>query len=278
LNINTLFPFFLSYFNNAPKMSNLWTASRTNSNNNRSPIPVSANSSVPADPTISTPTPSQSLSARIAASGGLSSNRPTTTTTASIRTNYPTSTQSIPTPLTSPSTSPSPSLPLCAATFFKNQPNHLSILVNPRQKGNPLLSRFSHISFEYGDVSYMPADYEISDTICVLYLSAKYHMLYPNYIIHRMKLVLEAVNTATKSQPAIKSLATAFTTRILILQIDVEDSESIILSINNCCFGYGWTLVCSWSSDESARYIETLKLYEKKTSDSLQEKIDETSD
>lgn len=108
------------------------------------------------------------------------------------------------------------------------------ILVSPRQKGNPLLSHLSHVGWEYGDKS-LPCDYEVSDTICALYLSVKYHLLHGGYIQSRMHSIK------------------GYTVRVLLVHVDVDDSERALLELTRLCFAFGWTMLCCWSPEEMAR-------------------------
>ncbi len=104
----------------------------------------------------------------------------------------------------------------------------------------------------------MVSDYEMNESTCALFFLLKYHMLNPNYL-----------------QSRLNACKRAYTTRVLLVLIDVEDCERLLLEITKHCFAYSWTLVCCSSQEEMARYIETLKLFEKKTSESLQERVDE---
>lgn len=61
-----------------------------------------------------------------------------------------------------------------------------SLLVNPKQKGNPLLKAISNVPWEYDDI--VP-DYQMGKTTCALFLSLRYHNLNPDYIHERLKLL-----------------------------------------------------------------------------------------
>ena len=58
------------------------------------------------------------------------------------------------------------------------------ILVNPKQRGNPLLKAIQTIPWEYDDV--VP-DYVVGASACILFLSLRYHNLNPDYIHARLK-------------------------------------------------------------------------------------------
>ncbi len=51
-------------------------------------------------------------------------------------------------------------------------------------------------------------DYIIGDTICALYLSLRYHLLHPSYLLSR-----------------VSSVRHHYTTRALLLHVDTEDSN-----------------------------------------------------
>ena len=57
------------------------------------------------------------------------------------------------------------------------------LIVNPRQKGNPILKLIRNVSWAYGET---PADYLLSDSACALFLSLRYHQLHPNYLARRL--------------------------------------------------------------------------------------------
>jgi DNA repair protein Rad10 len=130
--------------------------------------------------------------------------------------------------------------------------------VSPRQRGNPVLHHISNVAYEFGPKE-MSADYVCGDTCCALYLSLKYHLLHNNYLAARLQ-----------------GVGTAFTLRVLLLLVDVDDSERPLLELTQLTFAYGWTLVCCWSVEEVARYLETLRAYEKKTAQAIAERVDDS--
>lgn len=79
------------------------------------------------------------------------------------------------------------------------------VLVNPKQRGNPILKSITNIPWEY-DNSVIP-DYVVGATACILYLSLRYHRLNPDYIHSRLK-----------------ELGKRYELRILLVQIDVSVS------------------------------------------------------
>lgn len=81
-----------------------------------------------------------------------------------------------------------------------------SILVNTKQKGNPLLKSINNIPWEF-DESIVP-DYVVGKTACVLFLSIRYHQLKPDYIQERLKM-----------------LGKMYELRILLVQVDTKVSR-----------------------------------------------------
>lgn len=123
-----------------------------------------------------------------------------------------------------------------------------------------MLSHLSNVGWEMAASSAaMAADYVCGETTCALYLSLKYHCLHRSYLQSRMT-----------------SCGSSYTLRVLLLLVDLEDNELPLLEITQQCFAFGWTLLCCWSSEEVARYLETLKAYEKKSSALIQERVEDT--
>lgn len=52
------------------------------------------------------------------------------------------------------------------------------------QRGNPVLKFIKSVPWEYDDI--IP-DYEVGKTICLLFLSLRYHNMNPDYINNRIK-------------------------------------------------------------------------------------------
>ena len=72
----------------------------------------------------------------------------------------------------------------------------------------------------------------------------------------------------------IGELGRAFTLRVLLVLVDTDDNIRSLLELNSFCFLNDFTLILAWSREEAARYIETLKAYEKKSPESIQEKVE----
>ncbi|KAM4731931.1 DNA excision repair protein ERCC-1 [Anableps anableps] len=129
-----------------------------------------------------------------------------------------------------------------------------SIIVSPRQRGNPILKFVRSVPWEFGDV--VP-DYVLGQTTCALFLSLRYHNLNPNYIHDRLK-----------------QLGNAFTLRVLLVQVDVKDPHHALKELARICVMADCTLILAWSPEEAGRYLETYKSYEKKPADLLKEQVE----
>lgn len=129
-----------------------------------------------------------------------------------------------------------------------------SIIVSPRQRGNPILKFVRSVPWEFGEV--VP-DYVLGQTTCALFLSLRYHNLNPNYIHDRLK-----------------QLGQTFTLRVLLVQVDVKDPHNALRELARICIMADCTLILAWSPEEAGRYLETYKSYEKKPADLLKEQVE----
>ncbi|KAH6678500.1 putative mating-type switching protein swi10 [Halenospora varia] len=117
-----------------------------------------------------------------------------------------------------------------------------SILVSPRQKGNPILTNLRSFAWEYSDI---PADYVLGLTTCALFLSLKYHRLHPEYIYNR-----------------IKNLQGKYNLRVLLTMVDIGNHEDSIKELSKTSMVNNVTVILCWSAAEAARYLELYKSYE----------------
>ncbi|KAL3420647.1 DNA excision repair protein ercc-1 [Phlyctema vagabunda] len=117
-----------------------------------------------------------------------------------------------------------------------------SILVSPRQKGNPILANIRNQPWEYSDI---PADYVLGLTTCALFLSLKYHRLHPEYIYNR-----------------IKGLAGKYNLRIILTMVDIGNHEDSLKELSKTSLVNNVTVILCWSAAEAARYLELYKSYE----------------
>ncbi|MCJ1372260.1 ssDNA endonuclease and repair protein rad10 [Loxospora ochrophaea] len=124
-----------------------------------------------------------------------------------------------------------------------------SVLVSPRQKGNPILNNIRSLPWEYSDI---PADYVLGNTTCALFLSLKYHRLHPEYIYSR-----------------IRALAGKYNLRILLTMVDIENHEESLKELSKTSMVNNLTLILCWSAQEAGRYLELYKAYERASPQSI---------
>jgi DNA excision repair protein ERCC-1 len=117
-----------------------------------------------------------------------------------------------------------------------------SILVSPRQKGNPILNGIKSTAWEYSDI---PADYVLGATTCALFLSLKYHRLHPEYIYNR-----------------IRDLKGQYDLRIILTMVDVENHEDSLRELSKTSLVNNVTMLLCWSAQEAGRYLELYKTFE----------------
>ncbi|XP_015116501.1 DNA excision repair protein ERCC-1 [Diachasma alloeum] len=134
------------------------------------------------------------------------------------------------------------------------KPSSLTILVNPKQKGNPLLKFMKNLPWAYSQI--VP-DYVMGPRVCTLFLSLRYHQLNPDYIHDRLKL-----------------LGNAYQLRVLLVQIDIPDPNHQLKNLTRICILADLTLMLAWSAEDAARIIETYKSYENKPPDMIMERPD----
>ena len=124
-----------------------------------------------------------------------------------------------------------------------------SILVSPRQKGNPILANIRYLPWEYGDI---PSDYVLGATTCALFLSLKYHRLHPEYIYSR-----------------IRQLGGKYNLRVLLTMVDIQNHEESLRELSKTSLVNNLTLILCWSSAEAGRYLELYKSYEHASANSI---------
>jgi DNA excision repair protein ERCC-1 len=124
-----------------------------------------------------------------------------------------------------------------------------SILVNSRQKGNPILNHIRALPWEWADI---PADYVVGNTTCALFLSLKYHRLHPEYVYSR-----------------IRQLAGKYNLRILLTLVDIDNHQEPLKELSKTSLINNLTLILCWSSQEAGRYLELFKSYENASPSSI---------
>lgn len=133
--------------------------------------------------------------------------------------------------------------------------NPNAIFVNKRQEGNPVLKHIRNVRWQFADI--VP-DYQMGQNACAVFLSLRFHLLKPDYVHHR-----------------IKELQRSFRLRLLVCHIDVEDVVEPLAQVIKAALLNEVTLICGWSPQECARYLETYKSYETKPADAIQGRTDE---
>ena len=118
-----------------------------------------------------------------------------------------------------------------------------SILVSPRQKGNPVLNNIRQMPWEFSDI---PADYVLGATTCALFLSLTYHRLHPEYVYSR-----------------IRGLQHKYGLRILLTMVDINNHEEPLKELSKTSLINNVTLILCWSAQEAGRYLELFKSYER---------------
>ncbi|ENN71111.1 DNA excision repair protein ERCC-1 [Dendroctonus ponderosae] len=129
-----------------------------------------------------------------------------------------------------------------------------SLLVNPKQRGNPILKSILRVAWEYDDI--VP-DYQMGSQICALFLSLRYHNLNPDYIHDRLKLLKDS-----------------YRLRILLVQVDVKDPHYALKNLTRICILANMTLILAWSPEEAGKIVETYKIFENKPPDNVMGKTE----
>ncbi|KAH9935459.1 restriction endonuclease type II-like protein [Fomitopsis serialis] len=133
-----------------------------------------------------------------------------------------------------------------------------NIIVNPCQRGNPILEAVRNVGKEFGDIV---ADYQVGRTTGVLFLSLRYHRLHPEYIHQR-----------------IERLGHAYTLRVLLLMCDVSEHQEPIRELTKMCLINTITVMVAWNAEEAGYYLSTYKQFENKPPDLIKERVDKTYD
>ncbi|CAH0385304.1 unnamed protein product [Bemisia tabaci] len=130
-----------------------------------------------------------------------------------------------------------------------------AVLVNPKQRGNPILKSICNVPWEFND-GIIP-DYVMGKTSCALFLSLRYHNLKPDYINER-----------------IKQLGKLYELRVLLVQVDMKDPHHALKHLTRVCLLTDLTLMLAWTPEEAGKIIETYKIFEHKPPDLIMEKAE----
>ncbi|GIY80892.1 hypothetical protein CDAR_70492 [Caerostris darwini] len=129
-----------------------------------------------------------------------------------------------------------------------------ALIVNPRQRGNPLLKHIRNVPWEFSEIE---PDYLMSKSTCALFLSLRYHNLFPNYIHDRLK-----------------ALGKSYNLRVLLVQVDVAEPNPPLKDLSVISILADCTLMVAWSAEEAGTYLETYKMFENKSADLIKVKQD----
>ncbi|KAG0033876.1 ssDNA endonuclease and repair protein rad10 [Podila clonocystis] len=155
------------------------------------------------------------------------------------------------TPTSETNSATTPATPVAPAFIPKSKS---TIVVRASQRGNPLLQFIRNVPYEYGDI--VP-DYAVGLTSCILFLSIRYHRLHPEYIFSR-----------------IADLGKSYVLRVILILVDVDSHQQAIRELTRVGMVNDLTVICAWSNEEAARYIETFKAYENKAPDAIKERVE----
>ncbi|KAI8088166.1 excision repair cross-complementing 1-like protein, partial [Thamnidium elegans] len=129
-----------------------------------------------------------------------------------------------------------------------------TILVKPTQQKNPILKHIHNVPWEPSD--YIKADFVAGQTTGIVYLSLRYHRLYPTYIYDRLQ-----------------ELQHAYVCRILLVYVDTDAHHASLQEINRAAILSDFTLMLAWSLEEAGRYLESYRWLQNKTPDFIREKV-----
>lgn len=118
-----------------------------------------------------------------------------------------------------------------------------------------MLKYIRNVRWKFGDASIIP-DFLVGTTTAALYLSLRYHLLHPTYIHGRMK-----------------ELGRAHRLRVVLVHVDTEDAVNPLGQVTRATIGNECTLLCGFSNQECARYLEVLKSYEHKPAEMIQKDL-----
>ena len=124
------------------------------------------------------------------------------------------------------------------------------LVVSPRQRLNPMVKQVKNVGLEFATAD-IPSDFHVNQDVGVVYLSMKYHLMNPRYILGRLDQML------------------GYKQRVLLLLCDSEGADEPMVDLSHHCIAKRATLLVAFSQLEAARYLETLKLYETKPPDMI---------
>ncbi|EEQ82008.1 hypothetical protein NCER_101359 [Vairimorpha ceranae BRL01] len=123
------------------------------------------------------------------------------------------------------------------------------IRINNKQRANSVISYLTDSSYTY--VDNITTDYEINDTISVLFLSLRFHCAKPEYIYKRLN----------KLKP--------YKLSVILLYIDSDNYSSTLLEMFDKVES---TLLLGFSNEECARYLKGLDINQNRSINVLRRK------
>mmetsp|Transcript_32237 Transcript_32237/g.49854 ORF Transcript_32237/g.49854 Transcript_32237/m.49854 type:complete len:379 (-) Transcript_32237:184-1320(-) len=132
-----------------------------------------------------------------------------------------------------------------------------TLYVSTRQRGNKILEHLRNVPWDYAT---MVPDYLMAYDKCALFLSLKYHRLKGvEYIRER-----------------IRELKGSFKLRVLLVLVDVDDSEAQLSNLSRSCVQDDMSLLLAFSEEEAARYLEALKSLQGRDASAIQRREKDT--
>lgn len=120
------------------------------------------------------------------------------------------------------------------------------IKVSAVQNGNSVLEYLPKAIWRFDTDT--AVDYEIGDTVDVLFLSLRFHTRKPEYIARRLK-----------------RCTSMHRLKVVLLQVDIDDYGVYVEELFQTAFSCNFALVLSFSPEESSRYIVALHTESRRT-------------
>ena len=154
------------------------------------------------------------------------------------------------------------------------------IFINENQRNNPIVKDFK---FNFSYKNDLKCDFKPKENIECIYLSLKYHLIYPQYISNKFKNLskndflgitrylicffdIKENNDLKEKEDKIYEILNNENNNIFIPEKKENNSESIskiekeLININMICEEYNILLLLSFSSKEIGQYIHSLSL------------------
>ncbi|PFH38088.1 DNA repair protein rad10 subfamily protein [Besnoitia besnoiti] len=129
------------------------------------------------------------------------------------------------------------------------------IIISHRQKGNDLLRFITAVPHSFAHIA---PDFLVGPCACALFLSLRYHQLFPSYLLKRLEGLAGA----------------AYTRRFLLLHVDLTVPDAPLAQVTLLAFHHRFSLLLGSSLQECAGILQLLKVYENKPADALLAKLD----